>query len=87
MAAKLLARLSNEMNVQLTVQDLFRHATITSMAKLIDCKTSGQPVKVDETVSEVDLNKEVDKHDQATLIKWVSQQKVVSLPTSINRAC
>lgn len=56
------------MEVQLTVQDLFKHPSITAMAKLIDCKKSGQPM-IDETVADVDLNKEVDKHDQATLIK------------------
>jgi len=67
----MLSRISNEFGVTLTVQDLFKHPSITSMGKLIDLVKAGKQVEEISLIQDVDLNREVDKHDQATLIKYV----------------
>ncbi|KAK2165584.1 hypothetical protein LSH36_48g05032 [Paralvinella palmiformis] len=67
LATKMLNKVMETFNIELTVKDLFVHSTISSMADLLDQHDPDKPHRKLSLVPELDLMREVDNHDQAVL--------------------
>ena len=70
LATKLLAKIRESLNVDLTVKDLFIHASLSSLAKLIDFKQGTGEYSSGSAVTPlvgVDLRQEARKHDNIVL--------------------
>ena len=70
LATKLLAKIRESLNVELTVKDLFIHASLSSLAKLIDFKQGTGEYSNGSAVTPlagVDLRQEARKHDNTVL--------------------
>nr|CAD7594039.1 unnamed protein product [Timema genevievae] len=67
LAARLLSEMNEQLGLDLIISDLFSHPTVYSMAGFIDDPqvTSGETVKLD-------LNAEVDRHDQGKSLMDIS---------------
>ncbi|CAH1778397.1 unnamed protein product [Owenia fusiformis] len=67
-ATRLLNKLLEKFNLELSVSDLFNYSTISAMGRLIDSKRGkATSDEVNIARDDVDLLKEVDRHDQAVV--------------------